>query len=217
MRPIRRCCIWLGGAVVLVTGCKPLGMAAYLLSPRQTQKAEYKLPEGTLAVVIENTRPQEESPVFDRALYDKLAEVFRDQKVKSALTPFDAVADLRRAHADFNTWSIQRVGRELKADQVLYVQIQRLVFRERPDHPVLTPAVSVRVKLIGVERAAGDARVWPKGEEDGRTITVTRPTEEAGGAEAIDVAATKLARDTGQKIAEFFYDVDLEQKPQPEH
>ncbi len=202
--------------LALGAGCNVVGAMAYYLGPHRTQKAEFNLTAGRLALIVDNARPSERNPVFDRALYDQIVAIFKERKVKSQVVPFEDVVELRRSNADFDSWSLQRVGKALDAEQVLYLRIEHLAIREAPDSPVMTPTVAVRVKVIGTDRAASEARLWPT-ESEGRPIACSRPTEEVGDAMMMDTAATKLAKDTAQEIAKLFYEVDLEEHTPKEH
>jgi hypothetical protein len=201
--------------VCSAAGCNILGPAAYYLGPPRIQKAQFKLTEGRLAVVIETARPDQDNPVFNQALFDKLSEILRERKVKSELVPHPQVLKLRQAHRDFSKWSLQRVGRELRAQQVLYLRIDTLRLRETPDHPVISPEVVLRSKVIEVRAPRAHARLWPE-EAEGRQITCTRPAAEATDARAIDTEAWKLAHDAAHLVAEPFTDVDLEDRPPTE-
>ena len=81
-----------------LAGCNWITAASVLMRPRQIDKAQFKLTDQRLAVFIDYAKPEQESPVFDRAVYDQLTAVFREQKkfVHSQLVPFDEVLDARR-------------------------------------------------------------------------------------------------------------------------
>lgn len=196
-------------------GCNVLSSVAYFFRPRQIQKPEYDFPAGSrVAVMIETAPPGHQNPVFNEALYERLVETLREGKSKATFLPLRAVTDLRQAHPDFDRWSIQRVGRELAANHVLYLRLDRLVIRQSPDYPVLTPTVDVHMKLIGVEQPGVHARLWPDREEqEGRAVSWSRPTREAGDPEIVDLEARKLGYDTAYHVAKPFIEVDLEKKP----
>ena len=191
-------------------GCKQLASIAYYAGPRRIQPAEFKLGEGRLAVVIETVYPEQDNPVFNQALFDKLVEIFRENKVKGEVVPLRELLELRQRHADFSRWSLQRIGRELKAEQVLYLRLEELRLRETPDHPLVSPKVSVRIKVVGVQAPSVHARLWPE-ETEGRTIICERQPQEASDPQVIDSEALKLARDTAYLVAQPFHDVDLEE------
>jgi hypothetical protein len=191
-------------------GCNILGPIAYYLGPRRIQKAEFKLTAGRLAVVIEAARPEQDNPVFNQALFGKLTEIFRTRKIQSELVPHREVLELRQANPDFAKWSLQRIGRELRAEQVLYLRIENLQLRETPDHPLVTPEISLRSKVVDVRAPTPHARLWPE-EAEGRAISCKRPSKEATDAEVIDTEAWKLAHDIAHLVSYPFFDVDLEE------
>jgi len=202
----------LGTVLFAATGCNWIEGIAYLFGPPRVQKAELKLPPGRLAVLVETVQPEEYNPVFVTALYDKLVAIFREQELKPTFVPLDEVLELRRKNQDFAKWSLQKIGRELKADFVLAISIDRLQAREKPDMPVLDPAVQLHMKLIGPDRPANEARIWPSStqEREGREVVVRRPTKDASHPGEVDAEMAKLARDLAFQVAGPFYDVDLE-------
>jgi hypothetical protein len=200
-------------AASLLPGCNIIKAAAFFLSPPQVQKTEFKLTEGKLAVLIEAARPEEDNPVFAQALYERLVEVFRDNKVKAQLVPLEDIAKLRLQEREFAKWSLQRVGRAVHADQVLSVRIEQLQLRESPDSPILHPTATLRLKVIDPNAPAATARVWPKAEErGGREVQRSRHDREALDPMSIDAEAAKLGKDIAWLVAAPFYDVDLETK-----
>jgi hypothetical protein len=203
------------GLVVLTAGCKLVGPIAYYLQPRQIQKPEYEFPAGTrVALVIEARDPQDENPVFSEALHERVVTMLRDGKSEATILPWRKVTELRYANADFAKWSLQKVGRALGADQVLYLSIDRLVIRPSPEHPVLTPEVDLHMKLIGVHEPPLHARIWPEAKE-GHPVSCKRLIGEAADAnpDAADIEARKLGYDTAYWVTMPFIKVDLEENP----
>jgi len=204
--------IGLVACAVLTAGCNIMAPLAYYLRPSQIQKAEFKFPAGTrVAVLFDATQPAYEAPVFNQALFDKLRGYFAKYKSQADLIPLSEVHGLKRRNADdFATWSIQRIGRELDADFVLYLKIQTLVLRETLNHPVVSPRVSIRAKVIATAHPASDARVWPEADE-GRAIDCTRQPSEYSGTDKADLELAKLGRDTAYFAMMPFFNVDLEE------
>lgn len=201
--------------LALAPGCSLLGPIAYYFRPPQIQKAAHPLPRNArLAVLFDAASPQYEAPVFEQALFTKLQEYFRRYESDAELIPLAEVLALRRAHSDdFPTWSVQRVGRELNADYVLWLRIEELSARESAGHPLLTPRVVLYSKLIAVAHPPADARVWPDAEE-GERIECTRQAAEYTSPQAADLELAKLGKDTAWFVMMPFFDVDLEQ-PRP--
>jgi hypothetical protein len=193
------------------TGCNIVGPIAYFLEPPRVQKAEFKLAAGRVALVVDVARPEESNPVFLDALQEKLVEIFREQKVKAQLIPRDELVRLQQQNPDFATWDLQKVGRRLNAQQVLWVRIDRLTIREGGNSPMLQPLMQARVKVIDPAKPAAEARLWPgKDERGGRVVQRNRPAHEAGDALQVDSESAKLGKDSAYVIAQWFYDVDRE-------
>lgn len=200
-------------ACLALAGCRLMGATAYYLGPPHVQKAEYRLAPGRLAVLIEPVRAQDENPLFVQALHDALVREFREHASPTPIVPFSEVLTLRRDRPDSRHWSLQRVGRELDAVQVLYVQIDRLELGDWRTQPVVEPAVELRCRVIDTHAAPSAARAWPpEGESDGRRFVCTRPAEEVADAAAWDTLTMRLARDAARAIVEPFFDIDLEQR-----
>ncbi len=199
----------------LTSGCNILGPIAYYLSPPQIQKPEFEFPTGsTAALLIEARNSQYDNPVFNAALYERLELMLREGESEATLLPLRAATDLRRKHADFAKWSLQKIGRELDTEYVLYLKIDRLVIQPSRDHPLLTPEIDLRMKLIGVNEASVHARIWPE-EKAGRLVTCKRQYSEAGDTnpDAYDAETRKLGCDTAYWVSMPFIEVDLEEKP----
>ena len=166
----------------LTAGCRNvIGAIGYYFRPRQIQKPEHQFAAGArVALVIDTARPEDENPVFNQALYERAVEMLREAGSRAKVLPLQAVIDLRRANPDFHKWSIQKIGRELEADEVLYVRVDRLIIREEPDHPLLTPTVEMRLKVIGVSEPPVHARLWPE-EKEGRPVRCARQVSRTNG------------------------------------
>lgn len=207
--------LWVLTSMTVWTGCSQLGAIAYYLRPRQIQKPQYEFPAGTrVAFVIEAVNPQQENPVFNQALYERVTDRLREGKSGANLLPLSLANDLRRRNLDYPQWSLQRIGREMNADQVLYIKIDSLTIRPTPDHPLLTPEVALHVKLISVQEPPLHARIWPDAKE-GHLVQCKRQVAEAAdeNPEGPDVEARKLAYDTAYWVTMPFLEIDLEENP----
>jgi hypothetical protein len=194
-------------------GCTELRALAYLTAPRQVQKPEFPLC-GRVAVVVDYAHAGQANPVFESTLYKRIVELLRENKVDATITPYEQMANFRQSQADFASWSVQKIGRELDADQVLYIRIEELRLGQKGD-PMMTPSVVLRIKLIAPRAPAANARLWPDAdkERDGREVTCKRPPVENEGVERVDSEASKLARETAYYVARNFHEYDLEVMP----
>jgi hypothetical protein len=197
-------------AVLSCLGCQQIGSLLHLLRPAEIQKAEFVLDkQGPVAVLVDAPPARDESLLLARTLTDRLIDLFREHRSKTEFVPYERVLAIRRERPEFASWSVQRVGRELGVKQVVHVQVDSLVVRSAPTEPVITPQFTARVKVIGVDQAADQARQWPS-EAEGRAVVCERPPREADRA-AGDAAVVELGRLAARRIAEFFLDTDKEQ------
>jgi hypothetical protein len=213
----RRCSLLatLAGVVLLNAACNIVGPILYLTAPRQMQDAETTLTPKRLAIVIEYANRLQENPVFTDTFRERLLEVLKEKEAVGPVVPVQDFLKLRRENKDFGRWSLQKVGRALGAEQVLYVRIEQLRLRDGTDSPLLTPEVRLRLKLIAPWSEAREARVWPPREErEGRLIYRGRSMREVTDAVALDDEAAKLAKDAAWLAAKPFYRHDLEE-PDP--
>ena len=204
---------WVGLLLVWLTGCNLMAPIAYYLRPPQIRKPLHKFPpDSTVLLLFETQRIRDENPVFERALFERARAIFREHKLPVRLIGPAVVHRLRREHAGFSRWSVQRIGREAGADFVIYVRADRLVLRESPGAPVLTPRLEARMKVIDVHQPAAHARVWPD-DPEGYAVQCTRPAVHAADPQAVDRAATKLGRDAAWWITAPFVTIDQEKRP----
>lgn len=193
-----------------------IGAIVYFLSPPQIRKAEFELTKGRLAIHIDSRGQSRNNPLFEHELHQTLSEIFKEKKLNAKIVPHARMLDLRQSSADFAKWSVQKIGRELHAEQVLYIMIDNLHTRERPDHPILHPRVELRARLVGVQAPAAHPVLWPVDDPAGREISAAQQPQEAGNINRDDAAIAKLARNAAQEIASYFYDLDLEDGPPKE-
>lgn len=205
--------LMLAAALALTSGCKQLGAIGYYLSPEHKQKAEFVFPkDAVIALVFDAREPQFDNPIFQRSVQSKLEEEFRTRKSGARFVPIEDWFVLRRDNKDYKSWSIRRIGQELKAEYVLYLKLDEFRARLSREVPVIEPLVVLRAKVVLTRDSNEKPRIWPD-EESGRELKVSRPAEEASQPSVEDIAVTKLGADTGVLLARFFFEVSLEEKP----
>ncbi len=125
---------------------------------------------------------------------------------------------MRQGNPDYGRWSIQKIGRKLGAQQVLYIRLDDLEFQMSSDQPITEPRVRLHMKVIGVTESPETARQWPpRKEREGRLVEHTRHAREVSDSVGLDSEVTKFAREVAFRIAMPFYDVDLEEPIPQEH
>jgi len=195
----------------LLAGCRTIGAIAYYVTPHPKTPAEHTFPEGSrVAILIEARQESEANPIFDKSLHETLVNTLKDQEVKAEFVPFREMVALRQKPG-YAGWSVQRIGREVGADQVLFIRLDRLSTREAPDFPVVEVKAVADVKVIGTSDPEAQARLWP-GNPGGRQVKLERPAKEASQPRVADEELTKSARVLAREIARFFYEHDPQDK-----
>src|SRR5580765_6198550 len=70
------------GLLFLVPGCNWISAINYYFQPPRKQPAEFKLTKDRIAIFFDQARNvPEPTPGFERAAYDKVVELFRNQDV----------------------------------------------------------------------------------------------------------------------------------------
>ncbi len=201
----------LSAVCAAVGGCGSLKAAAYFLSPAHMQKPEFEFPkDAKIAVVIEPARPEFANPVFDKALYDRLVEHFRERKSGATLISPRETARLRRENADYASWPVRKIGQELEASHVLYVRVDRLSGYQSRETPLVEPAAALRLKVFGVNLPDHDARLWPT-EKEGRVVEAQRQASEASDPAHADAELAKLGREIAYLVMVPFFEIDQEE------
>lgn len=193
----------------LLMACQQAGMLGYLLGPRQIEKPQYVLDTDRVVLLIDPPPTAEMHPLFARELHKKTISVLKELEVETQIVPFNETFRLQQ-DPDYLSWTVQRIGSELRSNEVVHLQLTAFVLRESPNHPLLKPEVKLRVKVIDTHAKRGAARVWPN-DINGFEIVVTRQPREAGSMRDMDREAQKLGRDTAQQVARLFAEWDREE------
>lgn len=199
----------------LLSGCGWIGAIAYYLRPPKKIDPEFKLTTGKVAIMIDFARPSEENPLFTKAFFDRFVENLETAKAPIDAIPLEQVARLRQNNADFGKWGVQRIGRELKAEQVIYIRVARLQLEESPGAPVVEPRIAGSIVVIGVDAPSDKPRLWPDSVE-GREISAARQIREIVDQRTVDEEAIKLGKDLANTLARSFHEYDSEDKLEKE-
>jgi hypothetical protein len=204
----------LAGLVVLLlpglAGCQLVSAMTYMFNPEQKVAAEFTPTHERLAIVMDTAPGLPDNAVFRQALHDRLVTLLHEHKLCDDVAPYTAQLDLQSRYPDYARWSVPRIGRELRAVQVLYVRIVALTLRETPDYPVFEPRV--RVRLSAHDPTPPGKRLWPS-DPDGRELEVTCPPEEGGGPAQEDRVVQKLGRSVAEHAIRLFYEHPADDKP----
>lgn len=188
-----------------VVGCQQIAAVLAVASGGDTVDAEYKLPEGLLAVVVDEPEPLGVTPEAIATFHKTFEETLSANKIKTRIVALAEVQRLQQTETNYEELSIRQLGEKLGAEQVLYVRVKYWALKENPEDVQYAGRWRVGVKIVSTERKS-DVRLWPRDGAEDRTIEVkTDPSLDDSLAAPVRVAE-QLARKLGKKTAQYFYD-----------
>jgi hypothetical protein len=144
--------------ILPVSGCSALGVAAYKLHGPAKVPAQYVPAKRPMLVFVENYQHQSSVNAHADLLGRMLVKELEARKI-APLVSLDKLQELRDAkRAEFATMSMAAIGREVGADQILYVQLHRSDVTPMSGGDSLTGQTAASVKVVDV--ATGDT-LWP--------------------------------------------------------
>ena len=193
----------------LPAGCEALGVAAYKLHGPPKVPAEYVPAQRPMLVLVENYQHQSSVNAHADLLGRMLVKELEARNV-APLVSLDKLQELRDARpGDFQTMSMASIGREVGAEQILYVQLHNSDVTPMSGGDALTGQTAASVKVVDV--ATGDT-LWPGGVagEAGYPVSAATKLGTSSGGNVQDVRQ-RMYVDLSHQIARLFY------KWQPEY
>ena len=187
-------------------GCTALGVAAYKLHGPAKVPAMYVPQPKPMLVLVENYQHQSSVNAHADLLGRMLVKELEARRI-APLVSLDQLQALRDARPrEFQTMSMASIGREVGAEQILYVQLHRSDVSAVAGGDALTGQTAASVKVVDV--ATGDT-LWPgdAGGEAGYPVaaaTQLGANNRAGGGNVQDVRQ-RMYFDLSHQIARLFY------------
>lgn len=198
-------------ALLSLGGCETAGFIASVFDKNLQPALFTPADQPTLVLVEDAPQPVLDQPDLAGLIAGRVAQILIEQKVITKFTDSGAVAELRARTPDFDTepakWNIARIGREVGAQQVLYISIQEFGLTE--EGVIFRPRATVRVKFVD---AQSGQRLFPPAADQygssGHPITTQRNYGSMDGASQATqvILARRLAEDIAQDIARLFYE-----------
>jgi hypothetical protein len=204
-------------ALVSAPGCNVTAPAAYMLFGPGSNPAEHTLAPVRTVVFVDDRSNVLPRTVLRVQIGDRIAQDLLSRKlVPSVVAPRDAIALTRQREDSARPLSIAAIGRELEAQQVVYVQVTSFTLAgdgafSNPGVGTgvgVTPTAKASVKVIDI--AAGE-RVYPLAETGGRDVVATTREIDPGNLRTVAqrrAAEEALAEKLGATIARLFYEHD---------
>ena len=185
-------------------GCVQFASAWANITGGDVIEPEFKLTQGPLLILIEDTRGDVSDPRAIHELHATIADIFSEFKVNRRVIPWEERERLERAEKGYAKLSIREIGEKLGADQVLYIRVEKFSLQSEPGAPIFKGEFIARVKVLGTKQER-DVRLWPH-EPTGRRISVNTPPISSEGDKSASDVAKELAIKMGQAITEIFYE-----------
>ena len=197
----------LGLCAVAVGGC---GMIPFLTQAfvRKKIKAAYLLEDRVTLVMVDDAQLRLGDSAVANRIADRIADDLRDAKVVSRFVPLQQLnALIVKLGDEYEHTAIDRIGRDLGAEQVVHVNIDSVTMGSDPG--MLRPIATVTVKVVD---AVAGKRVFPepRAAEGPRGLSLTmranyrRTDDEIRG--DMKMVVQKLAQQIGRDVAYVFYD-----------
>jgi len=198
--------------ILAAGGCAIAGLVAEAAGP--TLEAEHELADVPTLIMVEDRGLRLEDPALPTFLANAIAADLRDHGALGRAEILEQ-SELGRLSGEFgrefNSLGIDEIGQRVGAQQVLYVEVQRVQLERAPG--LWEPRVSAGVKVID---AVGRERVYPPVESiegvavrpRGRPVVATLPAHAPDGPDrayrlsVLEALAQRLATRVGQ----LFYD-----------
>ncbi len=218
-RGSRKCLVALALSLMAMAlgGCQSAGFVAQVFGKNQVP-AVYALEDRPTLVLVEDAGEADlTTPDLAGLIAGRIGQQLESANVVSKVIPFNDFTRLKADTPAFSTdpkkWNIARIGRELGAEQVVYVAIQR--WRLSEEGVIYRPYAEARVKVID---AAADTRRFPPAADQygssGHPVITQESYGSMDGASQTThmIVARRLADAVAREVAWLFYEHKL---PEP--
>lgn len=198
------CVLLLTCVLGLFMGGCPIGAVFALFAkknPMVEVKAEHELTAENLLVLVDCPRERTGisgiRPLLSRQLDDEISK----HGLVGGLVASGELATLRISADNFSQLSTTEIGRQLFADQVLYVEVIEFRLGTLVDKPAGRGVARVRVSVHSVQK---DGKIWPKDKPLGREVLVNTPFREPSGQDYRQEFAEDLCERTAEAVVKLF-------------
>jgi hypothetical protein len=184
-----------------------MGAWLYWLGPPEVEvKSEYKLDPGRLAILIDDGKGWLADPAIRPLLTEELIKLFAEHNVNHLVVPAEDITRLRQRDPQFERRGVREIGRRLKADRVLHLNVRKFTLHDETVAPAYKGRFEIAVKVIDTSaEKAEDVRLWPSSGE-GKVVEVTTELHTGKGESYNEQLTRRLCEEMADKIAKLFYD-----------
>jgi hypothetical protein len=142
-------------------------------------------------------------------LTEELVEALRSHEAVASAVPYDKIARFRVLRPGYRQQSIQELGVELQADQVIYLQVDQFKFVHEAGQGYYQPAISGHAKIIDCHQDG--KRVWPEIQTQ-YPFGIDGEFEQGQGDSFENRLVRRLSEKFAQQFARHFYDYRKEKR-----
>lgn len=204
--------VQLGQALVLslallaaLAGCQAAGYVAQVVGGGEKIEARYEPLDRPTLIMVDDSMENPRLPTRELGMLiaDRVGGMLVDKQVLSSYIEPTRVARLAADDPDFHKRSIVDIGKQLGAEQVIYIGMDAFYLTE--DGHMYQPFAQAHVKVI--DTAGDGARLFPA-DADGLAVAVQQSYRSMEGATATThrIISERLAEEFAEKIAKLFFE-----------
>ena len=188
------------------TGCETIGYVANAVAGEQDIPAAFELPATSTLVIVEDPQGKLTSPDLATRIASRVSDELAEREIGGQVIPTGMlnrfISETPDYHDTPENWPIDKIGRQVGADQVIYVVIQS--FRLTEDNAIYRPVAEVRVKVVDV---ASGKRLFPTNTSEGYPVITSQfyRSMEGGTGTTHNIISRQLSEELAQDIAKLFY------------
>lgn len=172
------------------------------LIPRPKAPAEHDMSDKTVLIWIDDAFLAQSHHLLRREITYQLARKLQENRAVGSIVDDDGITRFRRAHPNYADMTIQQLGRQLQADEVLYVLIDKFQLYYQAGREFYQPQMSGYSKVIDV---ATGSRLWPQ-DQSHRPFTLASKLTQGQGPTFEDRQVKDLSEQLAEIIAPSFYE-----------
>ncbi len=188
--------------LIVLSGCEVVGYPIQVIAGPARIPAVHELADRPTVILVDDPVGKLPERALANLLADRIGNRLLEADALEQVIPSTLVQQLRQDEPEFGNWAIDRVGRSVGAEQVVYVLVQDFQLTE--EQLVMRPTIAMRIKVVDVDSGR---RLFPVNDQMGYAIGHELVYEQMSDAPATakQLLARRLIEEAGQRIAKLFY------------
>lgn len=208
----------LAGLAGVLPGCPAVGYLAALFTPPEKVEPVYKLPEDKVVLVlVDDPAFRSGNAPIKPELSREINSLLEGHRLVRRVVPYKELLNFIASEPNYNQMPTTEVGKALKADLVIVVEIEDFALKDAPQSTVYHGRLKTSVRVVSTKKG----KLWPKHLTRGHPVKpVETPIQQGDGSSQFEIKLSrKLARSMAEKIVNLFFEhtgpdhSDLPEKP----